>query len=450
MIRRFLPESWSTQSALQRSTGDEFDPLTKLLSRAAFLDRLTNVVGSSDEDDAETALIVIDISEYHQINLAYGEEAGNRVLQQVADCIDSVRRDGDYLARIGDDQFSLLLTSVMGREHALLAANKLQKLSDNPFMLDGDEILLRLHMGVSLLENTADDPAQLFTRAVKAMYRSKNGGERIVVYDEVDQSPENHDGTLLLDFSKALQNNKLELKFQAKRELSNGKICGAEALLRWRHPTRGNIPPMRIIELAEKSGHGDSLSFWVLNQALRSCAGWLQMGMPMTVSVNLEARTFSNALLPAYIVEALELWRVAPRFLILEVTESTLMERNSRVPINIEELNRIGVRISIDDFGTGYSSLAYLNRLEVHELKIDKGFIDEMESSAKDKKLVTAIIELGRNFGLKVTAEGVETFRQLQKLRKLGCDTVQGYYVSPPLAIDEFIDFVSKELGIAD
>jgi diguanylate cyclase (GGDEF)-like protein len=404
------------------------------------------VCRTATKSKSDTALLILDISEYHNINLKYGEETGNRVLQLVAAHLNQVCRESDYLARIGDDQFSCLLTGILGREHALLAAHKLQNIGGRPLVVNGNEILLRLNLGISLLSQAAEDPNQLFTGALKALYRSKNGFDQVTMDDGNNEAFGKKDGDLLLDYSRAFSNGDLELKYQAKQELNNDMICGAEALLRWQHPERGNIQPKLIVELAQKVGRMDSLTSWILNQALRGCSRWLRLGIPMTVSVNLEAGTFNNALLPEQIEEALRLWQVEPRFLIVEITESALMEQNSQVSLNIEKINRIGARISIDDFGTGYSSLAYLNRLDVHELKIDKCFIDEMGSSAKDETLVRAVINLGQNIGLKVTAEGVENYQQYQKLRMMGCDIIQGYHVSKPITIDEFIDFVSERL----
>ena len=398
---------------------------------------------TANKNKSETALIVLDISEYHNINLQYGEETGNRVLQMVAEHLNGVCRESDFLARIGDDQFSCLLTGILGREHALLAARKLQSIGDQPLVVNGNELLLRLNLGISLLSQAAGDPRQLFVSALKGLYRSKNGWDQDILDDDRNDAFGKEGGDLLPEFGRAFRNGELELKYQAKLELVNDMICGAEALLRWKHPKRGYIRPGLIVELAERAGHADSLASWTINQALRGCSSWLQLGIPMTVSVNLEAGMFNRALLPMQIEEALRLWRVEPRFLIVEITESALMGKNSKVSENIEKINRTGARISIDDFGTGYSSLAYLNRLDVHELKIDKCFIDEMCTSEKDETLVRAVINLGQNIGLKVAAEGVENLEQFQKLSKMGCDIIQGYHISQPLTLDEFVDFVS-------
>jgi diguanylate cyclase (GGDEF)-like protein len=443
VISRLFPKDLAARHDEAGGGGAGLDPLTKLMTRAAFLQRLVQACRTADGSESDKALVVVDISEYHSINISYGEDIGNRVLQRVADHLNGVRRERDCLARIGDDQFTLLLNGILGIQHAMLAANKVKSVCGRPLVLDGDEIPIRLNMGVSLLSRAAGDPNQLFSHAMKALYRSKTTREQIVVYEELDRAPEKYYGDLLLDFSRALDGGRLELMYQAKQELTSDRICGAEALLRWNHPERGYIQPSTVVQLAEKAGRADSLTSWIINQAVRGCSSWLQKDMPIAVSINLEAHSFNNALLPAHIKDAMELWRVEPRFVILEITESTLMEQNSQVPVNIEEINRIGVRISIDDFGTGYSSLAYLNRLDVHELKIDKSFIDEMNSSARDEELVTAIINLGKSFGLKVTAEGVETAQQHRKLKEMGCDIAQGYYVSPPLAIDSFIEMAS-------
>ncbi len=388
----------------------------------------------------------MDISGYHHINLAYGEETGDRILEQFAARLLKVCRHKDHLARIGSDQFAILLTGILGKEHVLLAADKIDRLMSEPFEVDGNEILLRLNMGISLLSQFEGDPGRLFSGALKAVHHAKDTNENLVIFGENVSIRDNHYGALLSEFNRALANGELELEYQAKQQFSPEHICGAEALLRWHHPTRGTIPPELAVELAEKSGCSDALSYWVIDQALRCCSRWLEKGAPIAVSVNLEAHNLNNPQLSAYISEALELWRVESRFLIIEVTEAALMKQIGQVPVTIDQVLDIGVRISIDDFGTGYSSLAYLNNVNVHELKIDKSFVDRIESTSRDVKLVETIINLGRSLDLKVTAEGVESSGQYQMLKEMGCDIAQGYHISRPLPPDQFIDTFAKKV----
>lgn len=432
---------WLDRKAFSRwvggSAAEPRDTLTGLPVRPTFLKAL-NRICAIDGEDLEAALIIIDVVGCHQINLVHGDWVGDRVLTHVAERLLSVCREKDYAARIGDDQFALLLPGMLGEEHVLLATHKIASQFESAFVWGEVNILIRLRMGVCLRSEAGHGADRLFEGAMKALYRAKQGGESVAFYQEGDLLPEQCDSGLESDFNQAIANSELELVFQAKKDLQRSAICGAEALVRWRSRSRGHVEPRDIVAMASKTGNLDRLTFWVIDRALRACATWHERGLGMSVAVNLEASTFFNPLLPDQIADSLSLWRVSPARLVLEVTEATLMLRAVQVLENVKRLREVGVQVSIDDFGTGYSSLSYLNRLDVNELKIDKSFIDAMLNGERDLKLVESIILLGRGLGLTVTAEGVECADQYDTLKRLGCDVAQGFYVLKPMPLEQF------------
>ncbi len=413
------------------------DALTGLLSRSAFLSILDWVLSKHAYNPGRIAVVVADIQDFHRINRSCGLGGGDLVLCQCAQWVRSACRAKDYSGRVGDDQFALLLTDILGEEHAMLAAHKLLSLSRMPVDRLEGQVRVRLRIGLALSSESAGSADMLMQNAFTALYQAKKENENPVVFHETADERHELDSLLSSDLQRAIDDKETRLLFQPKKHLRSNRICGAEALIRWKHPGRGLVMPSEIIRLAQTTGILDQLTFWIVDQSLRACAAWGEIGFDMPVSVNFESDTFADPDLPERLLDALALWRVPSCNLVIELTESTLMTTSGRVPANIERLNESGVKIAIDDFGAGYSSLAYLSQLNAQELKIDKRFIDTIENSTRDLKLVETIIKLGHNLGLSVTAEGVERRAQYERLRQIGCDVIQGYFISKPTTLTD-------------
>jgi EAL domain-containing protein (putative c-di-GMP-specific phosphodiesterase class I) len=311
-----------------------------------------------------------------------------------------------------------------------------------PIAVQGLPLSIEASIGIAVCPDDGDDAETLLRRADVAMYHAKDEKLGYAFYDGAIGRRDPARLTLVGELRRALEERELTLHYQPQAVLAGGEVRSVEALLRWQHPERGIIPPDEFIPIAQQTGLIKPLTLYVIDEALGQTAAWLDAGLELAVAVNVSARNLLDADFPAQVRDLLERWGVPPKLLVLELTESTMIAEPVRTRAVLEQLAAMGIRLSIDDFGTGYSSLAYLTRLPIAEIKIDRSFVTGMEESGDDATIVRSTIDLGRNLGLEVVAEGVETRLVWNRLRSLGCTIAQGYFLSRPLPAAELLDWV--------
>jgi diguanylate cyclase (GGDEF)-like protein len=418
------------------------DALTDLPNRTLFHDRVGQALAVSRREHISVAVMIMDLDRFKEVNDTLGHASGDELLTQAGARLRAALRESDTVARLGGDEFGVLLPKVVDSVAAASVARKLRKAFEEPFTIHGLALQIEASVGIALYPEHGDDVHSLLQRADVAMYVAKEqpGGCEIYAQERDDYSPDRL--TMLTELRRAIDQGELLLHYQPKAELRSGEVKSVEALVRWSHPVRGLMAPDEFIPLAQKAGVIVPLTFFVLNEALRQCRTWQLEGLDLSVGVNLSARNLLDVHLPDTVGELLGRWEVPPSLLELEITESTLLADPIRAMHVLSRLSGMGVRLAIDDFGTGYSSLAYLKRLPVDELKIDKSFVQGMEEDEDDAIIVRSTIDLGRNLGLRVVAEGVETAAAWRRLVALGCDVAQGYYLSRPVPAAELASWL--------
>jgi diguanylate cyclase (GGDEF)-like protein/PAS domain S-box-containing protein len=428
------------------------DPLTCLPNRALLLDRLQHALdgmersasipspGRMGASPESVGVVFLDLDRFKLVNDSLGHTTGDRLLVEVARRLLGNVRAGDTVARFGGDEFVVLLNRVASAEDAKAATDRLLEAFSAPFEIGGRRHLVTASAGLVLSDEIHDAEA-LLRDADAAMYQAKERGrDRVQRFDAPLREQLLRRVELEHDLHGSVLRGELELAYQPLFELAGDRMIGAEALLRWNHPTRGRIPPVDFIPLAEESGLIVPIGTWVLGEALRQLGSWraAHHGLDeLMVSVNLSVHQLTDDDLPATVAGLLAVHDVAPESLCLELTESALMAEPEAGLAVLSELRALGVGLAIDDFGTGYSSLAYLRDLPVTTLKIDRSFVTGLSRDNSDSRMVAAIIGLAQEFGLTTVAEGVETCEQLTELRRLGCDVVQGYYLREPCVPSE-------------
>jgi diguanylate cyclase (GGDEF)-like protein len=420
------------------------DALTDLPNRTLFHDRVHQALASARREHIAAAVMIMDLDRFKEVNDTLGHASGDELLKQVGLRLRDTLRESDTVARLGGDEFGVLLPKVVDAEAAVAVARKLRTTLEEPFTLHGLALRMEASIGIALFPDHGPDVQSLLQRADVAMYVAKEHPSGCEVYarERDEYSPDRL--TLLTELRRGIDRGQLLLHYQPKADLRTGDIQGVEALVRWQHPERGMIPPDEFIPPAQKTGVITPLTMFVLDEALRQCRTWALQGMELCVAVNLSTRNLLDVHLPDTVGELLARWEVPARLLELEITESTILADPVRAMEILSRLDEMGIRLAIDDFGTGYSSLAYLKRLPVDELKIDKSFILGMEESENDAVIVRSTIDLGRNLGLRVVAEGVETAKAWNRLLSLGCDIAQGYYLSRPVPADQLTEWLRE------
>jgi diguanylate cyclase (GGDEF)-like protein len=426
--------------ALQREAEHRalHDNLTGLPNRALLQDRLSQSLRTAHRQGTTAGLLLIDLDRFKEINDTLGHHYGDQLLAQVGPRLAGELRKMDTVARLGGDEFAVLLPSVRDLPGATEVAQKLQAALSRPFQVEGVRLDVEASIGVVISGAHGDDASTLIQRADIAMYVAKQRNLGVSSYDrEVDSNtPERL--ALLGDLRRALHNDELFLHYQPKVDLRTGRLCGAEALLRWQHPERGLIPPDAFIPLAENTGLIGPLTNHVLDLALARIGAWAEQGRPLPVAVNLSARNLLDDTLDRTVRELLTKHGVGADLLKLEVTESAIMTDPVRATGVLQRLAALGISISIDDFGAGYTSIRQLKDLPICELKIDRSFVTDVATDPSNAVIVRSVIDLGHNLGLSIVAEGVETQQGLDCLGSYGCDIVQGYIVSRPLPVETF------------
>lgn len=429
-------DSYRQQERLEHLA--HFDVLTDLPNRQYLLARITHEikqVGTSKR----FAVLFLDLDRFKHINDTLGHEQGDLLLTAVAERLRNSMRQNDMVGRVGGDEFVILLDNVSGEEDALPAIKRLQAAFDDPIFLSEGGYRVRPSIGVAFFPRDGESTELLLRHADEAMYSAKEAGRNQVVFFKPDMHHElAHRVQTGRDLAGAADRGEFDVVYQPIVSLLNGSLAGAEALVRWRHPTRGVVLPGDFIEVAEDNGLVLEMGEFVLEQSIAWAAGRHQRGEHVCVAVNLSIRQLLQPSLPTFIQHLLRKYGLPESFLRLELTESVLIENFDLAREVIGTIKKNGVCIALDDFGTGYSSLGYLRQFPVDIVKIDRSFIHHLEFRQEDEHVVCAIIQMTHSLGMKVIAEGVETSRQVEILKRLGCDMVQGYYFGRPVAPSEF------------
>jgi diguanylate cyclase (GGDEF)-like protein len=428
------------------------DDLTSLPNRLMLTQRLDQALSRHRRAATKLAVLYLNLDRFKVINDSLGREAGDVLLRQVADRLRAQMREGDTLSRVGGDEFVVLIENYEDSLDISACAQRLVEQLGLPYMLGNKNCHVTLSLGISIFPSDGSDSQALLKAADMAMYRAKETGRNNYQYYLPSMNVHTLERLELeSDLRHALERGEFLLHYQPKVDITSGLITGVEALLRWKHPLRGLVPPLDFIPLAEETGLIVPIGEWVLATACAQNQAWQGRALPkLSVAVNLSARQFADSTLFAKLTQIIRTSGLDPALLELEITESVVMSDGENAVGVLDKLKSIGVQIAIDDFGTGYSSLAYLKRFPIDTLKVDRSFIRDIPGNSGDKKITRAIIAMAHGLRLKVVAEGVETADQLQFLRGQSCDAVQGYFLYPPLEQDKVADVLEfNRLGCA-
>jgi diguanylate cyclase (GGDEF)-like protein/PAS domain S-box-containing protein len=411
------------------------DQLTSLPNRALFRDRLNQALAQAKRQNGLLAVMFLDLDRFKNINDTLGHLIGDSLLQAVGQRIRACLREGDTLARVGGDEFMLLLPSIRARDNAALIASKIQQALKAPFSIEGHELFVTMSIGIAVYPDDGDSMETLTKHADIALYHTKDKGRDGYHFFLHDLNTHlNGRMTIETDLRRGLQREEFEVFYQPQYEVVSRRIIGMEALVRWRHPEKGMIAPGEFIPIAEDTGLIAPLSEQVLQHVCRQARLWHELGLPrVSVAVNLSAKQIEHPEFVERFMATLLTHRVPAGAIGIEITESMLMRDLEGAIGKLKQLSKLGIEISIDDFGTGYSSLSYLNRLPVDTIKIDKSFVQDIRPSDSGTSIVAGIAAMTRGLNLNLIAEGVETAAQFEYLERIGCHACQGYYLSHPL-----------------
>jgi diguanylate cyclase (GGDEF)-like protein len=423
-----------------------YDSLTDLPNRTLFSNRLEMAVANAVRTGSPLSVLIIDLDGFKEINDTMGHMMGDAVLREIGKRLQHGLRDSDTVARLGGDEFAIMLPGV-AQTGAELAGRKLLAAIQEPISIEGLNLDVHGSCGIALSPEHGTEAEVLVQRADVAMYVAKDDRSGCVVYAaELDRhSPERL--TLMGDFRHAIARDELRVQYQPKINLKTREVFGVEALVRWQHPQLGLIQPDRFIPMAEQTGAVRPLTLWMLERALQQCMQWKREGFDLIAAVNLSPRNLHDPELPERVRALLDSLKAPASMLELEITESVIMSDPLRSLQVLTRLSKMGLRLAVDDFGTGYSSFTYLRKLPVHEIKIDKSFIDDMVND-HDEVIVQSTIELAHNLGLTCVAEGVEDEATLDRLAELGCDSAQGSFISPALDGSEVGEWLRKRAQV--
>uniref|UniRef100_A0A5Q5BJ25 Diguanylate cyclase/phosphodiesterase n=2 Tax=unclassified Mycobacterium TaxID=2642494 RepID=A0A5Q5BJ25_MYCSS len=453
-LRQFVA-SWENRRLMRMVTDQALrDPLTGLANLALFNDRLAHAVQLRARDAGAVAVLSLDLNDFKVVNDSLGHSAGNELLTQVADRLVKCVRAGDTVARVGGDEFAVLIEDRV--DHSLAIAHRIMEAFDSPFHVEGESLLMRPSVGLAVAapdDELEPSGEQLFRRADAAMYAAKRSRTEGVHVFSPEMTPANTEQSALLRVSdhgargggvsavqllgelrQAIDRRELDVVYQPKYHLATSELAGVEALVRWPHPVHGTLNPGDFLPMVRRHGLMGALTDLVVDKALDHAAGWVATGTPVPVAVNLFAATMADTDLPDKIVAALESRGLAPAGLTVEITEDLILPDFKRTCAVLQELRRRGVRVAIDDFGSGYSALSYLRELPIDEVKLDRRFIGPIIWDPRAGEVVRAVVSLAQTLGLTTVAEGVENAETAERLRDYGCDVAQGFHYSPPLS----------------
>ncbi|MBD9457712.1 bifunctional diguanylate cyclase/phosphodiesterase [Pseudomonas sp. PDM05] len=441
---RHVRERGVLENTLQRLA--EQDPLTGIANRQGFQTLLAARL--AENEGRGLALGHLDLDNFRHANDALGHQAGDRLILQVVSRLKSQLEAGDQLARLGSDEFALLIDTRRAPQRAEWMAERITEVMAEPYWVDGESLLIGCSLGMAHARARAGaDPLMWHAHIAMQQAKSTQGCTFHIFNERINRNARSL-ADLESELRRALRRDELELHYQPRLDLDDGHIVGLEALVRWRHGERGLLPPSEFVPLAEQSGLIVPLGYWVISRALRDMQDLRERGLPpLHMAVNLSFRQFQDSQLLSTLSRLIAERGVEAQWLEFELTETAVMRRSDLVKQTMDALGRLGVRFSLDDFGTGFSSFVHLNSLPIALLKIDKSFVGGMEEREENRKLVHAMINLAHNLNLEVVAEGVETPEQLALLRLFGCDQAQGYLISKPLPLPELIEYLTFGKG---
>jgi diguanylate cyclase (GGDEF)-like protein/PAS domain S-box-containing protein len=418
------------------------DGLTELPNRTLFRDRIEQAIAVAGREGGQLAVAMMDLDRFKDVNDSLGHHAGDALLVEIAQRLQSVLRRSDTVARLGGDEFGVLISKPHSERDVALVIEKVRAALEQPVIVDGLALPAEASIGIAMFPDHGGDVDTLLRHADTAMYSAKDEKSGYVFYDGSRSESDPARLTLVGELRRAIEERELVLYYQPKASLSDGAVESVEALLRWNHPTRGLVGPDEFIPLAQQTGLIKPLTLYVLDEALGQCRAWQLAGIKLGVAINISIRNLLDAHFPELVRTLLDKWEVDPGQLELEITESTVLSDPVRTKRVLDKLSAMGIVLSIDDFGTGYSSLSYLTQLPVNEIKIDRSFVMNMAECSADAVIVRSTIDLARNLGLQVVAEGVETEEAWRELNELGCTLAQGYYLTRPVPAAELTDWL--------
>lgn len=426
------------------------DSLTQLPNRSLYYDRLDQAIRIAKRNKTSFTLMTLDLNRFKQINDLMGHHVGDSVLQEAAARMRAVLRQSDTVARIGGDEFTVLLPTATAPDEAIIVAKKILQALTEPMSIEGQSIEIGASIGIALFPAHGEDAASLVRRADSAMYVAKRTHAGFMLYDSTIDAEDAQRLALNLELRHAITHRQLVLHYQPKIDFATHRVAGVEALLRWQHPRLGLIYPDTFIPIAEKNLLMRDMTLLVMELAMSQSEIWRGQGLDLTIAINISALNLQDPTFPTDLAEVMAKHQVDPARFELEVSETAIMTDPLRAVQNITKLHSMGLQILIDDFGTGYSSMAYLKKLLVAKIKIDKSFVIDMHRNQEDEIIVRSTVDLGHNLGLKVIAEGVETQAAWDKLKRLGCDSAQGYFMGKPLPPSELHQWIeTSRWGLA-
>lgn len=421
------------------------DALTQLPNRLMLQTVLTSELEQLGSSGLGFALHFIDLDRFKSINDGFGHDYGDALLKVVASRLMQATRPGDTVARLGGDEFAVVQAGVNSATDASDLAGRIIRMISAPVVIEQHQIQTSASIGITVAPADGDAAEQLLRNADLAMYRAKRGGRNRMQFFSAEMQVMAREFVLLeMDLRKAIERNEFVLFYQPQVETGDYRISGVEALLRWQRPGHGLTSPQAFLPLAEDTSLIVPINRWVLGEACCQAAAWSASGMPVRVGVNLSSASFQTESVPEMVVGTLDATGLDPALLELELTESTVMGNQNEVADALHALRRLGVKVAIDDFGTGHSSLAYLQSLPIDRLKIDRSFIQGIETRANGRAVVDAVVGIGRSLNMEILAEGVETAAQFERVRAAGCKSVQGFYFSRPLPAKQFQAFHAR------
>ncbi len=443
LVARDITEIRHQQARLEHQA--LHDALTGLPNRVLLGNRVDHALQSSMRSGVLVGLFLLDLDRFKEVNDTLGHHVGDALLKELADRLQQVVRGSDTVARLGGDEFAVLLPQVDSVEQAFDLAKRILAVFQQQFVLEDDIALdVGCSIGIAISPMHAEECGKLMQCADVAMYRAKGGTQKIVIYDQSKDTNSVRQLTLSSELRQAIRDCTLAMEYQPQLCIRSQQIKSVEGLARWRHPTLGYVPPDEFVAHAEQGGLIAELTRWTFETALQQLTLWQSAGIDLSLGINLSTKVLVDPTLPDVVAALMRESRVQPHKLVLEITESALMIDPELALQIVKNLADLGVRLSIDDFGTGFSSLAYLQRLPLDEIKIDKSFVFGMLESHNDGVIVRSTIDLAHNLGLEVVAEGVENLDHIDALARLDCDKAQGFCISPALNADMLLQWLDS------
>ena len=414
------------------------DSLTDLPNRAVFYDRTERAILTANNQQKLLSILLIEVENLKEIYDTLGRNSSDLILKQIATRLQGMILELDSIAKIDGNVFAILMADIVEKQEAELLAQNVHAAMEPVFVIERLQIAVHSNIGIVHFPEHGEDVDSLVQRAGVATYVARKANDGYAVYDPSFDQHSPRRLTLMSELRHAIDRGQLELYYQAKISLQTGALYGAEALVRWHHPKHGFISPDEFIPMAERTRMMKPLTQWVLKQAFQHAAEWHSQGLDFKLSLNLSVKDLHDPELPDLIAGVAAMTAVKPEWIMLEITEGSIMTDPERALIIVKRLNEMGYKLAIDDFGTGYSSLAYLKKMPLTELKIDRSFVTDILESENDAVIVNATINLAHNLGLQVTAEGVESENVIARLKEYQCDIVQGYFINKPLSFTDF------------